>query len=203
LQLKYFLTLTLDPSKLEGGMCDPKFAVQYMRIVFNKFRVYLRRQYGQAPNYICVLEFTKAGAPHLHILLDRYIPQAWISHVWGTLGGGRICFIKQVRVQKVARYLSKYLTKELILSAPKRTRRITCARSIKLFPKFDSGIAWELLKSSIWWNMAEWRCRLGNRQSDLFRYITFNVDEQGFLKCFEVVWDACFSPPNGPLATSA
>lgn len=198
LQLKYFLTLTLDPSKLEGGMREAEFAVQYMRIVFNKFRVYLRRKYKEKPAYICVLEFTKKGVPHLHILIDRYIPQAWISNVWGTLGGGRICFIKQVKVHQVARYLSKYLTKELLLSAPKRTRRITCARAIKLFPKFHSGIAWELLKSSIWWNMAEWRCRIGNRQGDLFRYIGFDVDEQGFLKCFEVVWDDGYSRPKEP-----
>lgn len=66
------------------------------------------------------------------------------------LGGGRIVFIKQVTVRNVARYLSKYLTKELLLSAPKGTRRITTARSIKLFPKFDSGISWELIRESIW-----------------------------------------------------
>jgi hypothetical protein len=203
LQLKYFLTLTLDPSKLEGGMCEAEFAVQYMRKVFNKFRVYLRRQYGEPPNYICVLEFTQAGVPHLHILIDRYIPQAWISNVWASLGGGRVCFIKQVKVKHVARYLSKYLTKDLLLSAPKGTRRITCARSIKLFPKFVSDMTWELLKSSIWWNMAECRCRLGNRQEHLFRYITFDVDEQRFLKYFEVVSDIDFFPEKEPAALCA
>jgi hypothetical protein len=64
--------------------------------------------------------------------------------------GGRIVFIKRVTVRNVARYLSKYLTKELLLSAPKGTRRITTARAIKLFPKFQSDIAWALIKSSIY-----------------------------------------------------
>jgi hypothetical protein len=94
------------------------------------------------------LEFTQKGVPHLHILFDRYIPQKWISSTWDQLGGGRIVFIKQVTVANVSRYLSKYLTKELLLSAPKGTRRITTARSIKLFPKFNSGITWELIRES-------------------------------------------------------
>ena len=70
--LKYFLTLTLDPKKLE----HKKFAVPYLRVCFNKFRTALKRKYGEAPAYICVLEFTKAGIPHLHILLDRRVPQS-------------------------------------------------------------------------------------------------------------------------------
>ena len=119
--------------------------IPYLRKVFNKFREYLRRKYGTAPKFICVVELTQAGVPHLHILFDRYLPQAWISNVWSRLGGGRIVFIKRVTVLNVAKYLSKYLTKELLLSAPKGTRRITTARGIKLFPKFQSGIAWALI----------------------------------------------------------
>jgi hypothetical protein len=150
LQLKYFLTLTLDPKKLDGGAKNKNFAVPYLRLVFNKFREYLRREFNEPPKYVCILEFTKAGVPHLHVLFDRFIPQAWVSNVWASLGDGRIVDIRRVTIERVARYLSKYLTKELLLSAPKGSRRITTARSIKLFPKFNSGIAWELLKMSIW-----------------------------------------------------
>jgi hypothetical protein len=156
LDLRYFLTLTLDPKKLDNRA----FAVKHLRLSFNKFREYLRRQYGVAPKYVCIVEFTKAGLPHLHVLLDRYVDQRWISNTWATLGGGRIVDIRAVTINKVARYLSKYLTKELLLSAPKGTRRITTARGIKLFPKFNSGIAWELIKSTIWWLLAENRAQL-------------------------------------------
>jgi hypothetical protein len=182
LNLKYFLTLTLDPKKLE----HPKFAVPHLRLCFNKFREYLKRKYGVAPSFISVLEFTKAGVPHLHVLLDRYIEQRWVSSVWDKLGGGRIVFIKQVTVQKVSRYLSKYLTKELLLSAPKGTRRITCARSIKLFPKFDSDIAWELLKSSIWQMLAECRGRDYQLQPNLYEFISIEFDEEAYLKAFQL-----------------
>jgi hypothetical protein len=177
----------LDPRKV----ADKRHAVAYLRLCFNKFREYLKRKYGVAPSYICVVEFTQAGVPHLHILFDRYIPQAWISRVWNNLGGGRIVFIKQVTVQNVARYLSKYLTKELLLSAPKGTRRITTARSIKLFPKFNSGISWELIRESIWRLLEKCRMRgFSERQSDLFRFIAMQFDEEKYLKAFEIVEDA-------------
>jgi len=179
------LTLTLDPSKLKKG----ESAVRHLRRVFNKFREYLRRKYGVPPGYICVLEFTQAGIPHLHILFDRYSAQQWISKAWDRLGGGRIVFIKQVTVRHVARYLSKYLTKELLLSAPKGTRRITTARKIKLFPKFNSGIVWELLRESIWHLLMARRVAEFGLQLDLFRFIDMQFDEEGFLRAFELVED--------------
>ncbi len=188
LDLKYFLTLTLDPKKLE----HKKFAVPHLRLCFNKFREYLKRKYGKVPPYICILEFTQAGIPHLHILLDRYIPQAWISQTWAGLGGGKIVYIEQVTIANVARYLSKYLTKELILSAPKGSRRITTARSIKLFPKFDSGISWELLKSTIWWNLLESQMKDFEFQRSIFDgFISLDFDEEKFLKAFQI------HPPGG------
>lgn len=182
LNLRYFLTLTLDPKNVE----HPKSAVPHLRMCFNKFREYLKRKYGDAPSYICILEFTQAGMPHLHILLDRRIEQRWISQVWDRLGGGRIVFIKQVAVHRVARYLSKYLTKELLLSAPKGTRRITTARSIKLFPAFDSGIAWEVLKSSIWQMLSEERMRRWGLQANLYEFISIELDEDRYMKAFQL-----------------
>src|SRR5437868_10009810 len=51
LRLTRFVTLTLDPAKIDGP------AVPYLRECFSKFRVYLRRKYGESPQYIAVLEF--------------------------------------------------------------------------------------------------------------------------------------------------
>jgi len=185
LGLRYFLTLTLDPSKLR----DWENAVSYLRQVFNKFREYLRRHFRVVPNFICILEQTERGLPHLHILFDRYIEQRWISKTWDRLGGGRIVFIKQVTVRNVARYLSKYLTKELLLSAPKGTRRISTSRSIKLFPKYNSGISWELVRESIWQLLAAHRAASFRRQLDLFLSITMQFDEESFLMSFEFAED--------------
>jgi hypothetical protein len=186
LDLRYFLTLTLDQSKVK----NKRDQVKHVRLVFNRFREYLRRKYGQPPKFICILEFTQRGTPHLHILLDRYIPHQWISKTWDKLGGGKIVFIKRVTARNVSRYLSKYLAKDLLLSAPKGTRRITTSRSIKLFPKFNSGIVWKFLRESIWQQLVVHRAASRERQSDLFRYILLHLDEEDFLKAFELVVDA-------------
>ena len=71
MQLRRFVTLTLDPKRIEG---DP---VRYLNAVFAKLRVYLHRNYGVAPQYIRILEFQKNGNPHLHILIDRYIAREY------------------------------------------------------------------------------------------------------------------------------
>jgi hypothetical protein len=142
-QLNRFLTLTLDPRKISGS------PVRYLRRIFNKFRVYLLRKFGRSIKYIAVLEFQQNGNPHLHILVDRFIQQHWISQTWSALGGGRIVDIKFVDVHRISRYLSKYLTKELLLSAPPRSRRVTTSRGIHLIEKRVSEIPWRLLELSI------------------------------------------------------
>jgi hypothetical protein len=130
LKLRRLLTLTLDPKKLGGA--GP---VSYLRYCFAKFRIYLKRKYGEAPQYIAVLEFQKNGNPHLHILIDRFIDTRWIEAIWQRVGGGQQIDIKLVDLHRVSRYLSKYLTKEMLASAPKRSRRVTTSRGIKLLGK--------------------------------------------------------------------
>jgi hypothetical protein len=169
--LTRFLTLTLDPKKIQGN------SVSYLRGVFNKFRLYLRRKFGSPIKYIAVLEFQKSGIAHLHVLVDRFIPQNWISDSWSALGGGNIVDIRYVDVHRISRYVSKYLTKELLLSAPKRSRRVTTSRSLHLLPKKDSNGSWELFKVSIF--------HLFSRLSDLARDI--QVDEDGVLESFSCV----------------
>jgi hypothetical protein len=145
LQLNKFLTLTLDRSKLQG-----RDSVRYLNQTWAEFRVSLKRRFGTAPQYIRVLEFQKNGNPHFHILIDRYIPQRWVSQAWSAVGGGKMVDIRQVDLHRVSRYLSKYLTKELLMSAPKRSRRITTSRGIHLFEKTPRETRWEFLKESIW-----------------------------------------------------
>jgi hypothetical protein len=144
LALQRLLTLTLDPAKIEG---DP---VQYLNRLFAMLRVYLGRKYGASIQYIRILEFQKNGNPHFHILIDRYIPREWIQAAWVAVGGGRMVDVRHVDVHRVSRYLSKYLTKELLMSAPSRSRRVTTSRGIKLFEKKPTEFKWELLRVSIY-----------------------------------------------------
>jgi len=177
-KLTRFLTLTLDPAKIEG---DP---VPYLRVVFSKFRVYLHRKYNRPIKYIAVLEFHKSGVPHLHVLVDRYIPQAWISESWSALGGGNIVDIRQVDVHRIGHYLAKYLTKELLLSAPERSRRVTTSRSLHLNEKQPTETTWVMDKRSIFL-LYELLCRIA---SDV------QLDKEGFISSF-VVASGIDTPP--------
>lgn len=173
-QLNKFLTLTLDPKKITGN------PVRYLRKAFDKFRVYLRKyakEQGLTIKYICVLEFQKNGNPHLHILLNCCLPHEWISSSWSAVGGGFI-WITRVDVHRVSRYLSKYLTKELLLSAPLRSRRVTTSRSIHINEKQQTETTWELLRyciSKVYLNVV---------RSRTSRVLHIQLDEEGFLDLF-------------------
>ena len=139
-RLNVMLTLTLAGEKLNG-----EDSTRYINRIFGHFRTYLKRKLRRPPVYIRILEYQKNGNAHLHILLNGYIPQAWISDAWVSLGGGKIVDIRRVSMHKVSHYLSKYLTKQMLLSAPKRARRVTTSRGLKLNPKTLTEWSWNLV----------------------------------------------------------
>ena len=143
--LTRLLTLTLDPKTVPDGVDQ----IRYIRNVWRKFRVYLTRRFGRSVSYIAILELHQSGRPHLHILVNRYIPQSWISETWENLGGGRICHIERVTdIHRIGNYLAKYLTKTAILSVPPGARRYTTSRDIHLFEKVIAK-GWGVLSTSI------------------------------------------------------
>lgn len=164
--LRRFLTLTLDPAKIQG---EP---VRYLRGTFAKVRVYLHKRFGRAISYIAILEFQQNGTPHLHVLVDRYIPQPWIASAWQAVGGGRMVDIRYVDLHRVSCYLAKYLTKDLLMSAPPRSRRVTASQSICLYGKRAPDGTWRLLRASIFMIYHLERLRAGN----------FQWDEEGVLR---------------------
>lgn len=170
LKLRRLLTLTLDSQKVQGDR------VVHLRNAFNKLRTYWRRKFGVSPNYIAVLEFQQSGNPHLHILIDRFMEQAWLSAAWNSVGGGRIVDIRFVDLHRVSRYLSKYLTVDLFLSAPQGVRRVTCSRGIVLLNRSSKSHEWWLLKTTI-----------SHLYSRLFRFvIRLEYDKESILSSFAV-----------------
>jgi hypothetical protein len=99
-----------------------------------------------------VLEFQKNGNAHLHVLLGQYIPQAWLSGAWQSIGGGRMVDIRYVDVHRVSAYLSVYLAGEKVVHTlallPKRARIFTTSRSIVLWGKKKPS-GWRLRRADI------------------------------------------------------
>ena len=123
--------------------------MKYIKNTWNKFRVLLQREQGKSISFITVIEFQKNGYAHLHVLVDRYLHQKWVSGAWQAVGGGWMVDIRQVDVHRVSAYVSKYLTKEMILGRnDQKYRRYTTSRDIQLFEKPEKG-TWVMVKTPI------------------------------------------------------
>jgi hypothetical protein len=148
-RLQRFLTLHLDPEKIQG---EP---VAYLRGCFARLRTRWLRRYGEAPRYICVLEFQKNGNPHLHLLVDRFMWWQTILADWQEVGGGgfwinRVEFKDQHRVRG---YITKagYMTKDSCAAAAPGTRKVTASAGIELLgqSKECEWKAWVMHRCSI------------------------------------------------------
>ena len=120
-----FLTLTHLPKDGES----PQEALRRMRKDWHVLQRRLQRANSHTSlRYLLVVEWTGAGFPHFHILLNsRYLPQRTISRMWREIHGAPIVDIRRVRQPKrAAKYLAKYLSKHTEL--PPRLRRWSCSR---------------------------------------------------------------------------
>ncbi len=112
-------------------------------------RVYLRRFLGRNVEFVLVVELHASGIAHLHVLLDSYIPQRWLSQAWQAVGGGKIVDIRWVDVHRTSAYLSKYLTDLSLVKIPAGTRRFSSSKGIALWPKKPERSGWWLSDRSI------------------------------------------------------
>jgi hypothetical protein len=106
-QYTKFVTLTLAEND-----SDRDRMIHRLNYFFKK----LRKQLGKKTPYTYVLEQQKRGAYHAHVILylDDYIPQRWLSQVWRY---GRVDIRKLRNATDTARYVMKYITKEVIGNA--------------------------------------------------------------------------------------
>ena len=137
------LTLTLDPKKIKGE------AYTHLNESWRKLREAFRRKFKASISFIAVNEYQKNGMPHKHVLVDRYIHQKWVKNKWKKLGGGHQVDIRRIKNEDdPARYICKYLTKDVLINAPKGRKRVTTSRDIKLREKVDTG-EWELVEAEL------------------------------------------------------
>ena len=99
------LTLTIPPQATIGD------GLAVINAGFNRLMTRIRRRYPRIM-YLKVLEFQKATqSPHFHLLVNRYIPQAWLAENAEQCGLGRICDIRATSPGGARQYVLKYLKK--------------------------------------------------------------------------------------------
>jgi hypothetical protein len=125
LQWKSMLTLTFDACSFhQRGLYTKQAKARYAYECWKHFRARMwkpviiagrMRQYKF--KYLMTIEWTKLGNPHLHIMVDRFLPKQVVSRFWTESGGGpvmRFRYVANVGQNKHAvRYTLKYVTKAL------------------------------------------------------------------------------------------
>jgi len=100
-----FLTLTIRP---QGSIPQ---GLLHINRSWNRLRINLTRKLGKV-KYFRVLEpQSRTKMPHFHILLNKYVPAAWLNTAVTQAGFGPIYKIKDVRNEHVFYYVLKYFRK--------------------------------------------------------------------------------------------
>jgi len=125
-ELRRFLTLTVDPQAAPEGERH-----RYLTERFNALRTELSDRYDGL-SYVWFREEQESGNPHLHLLVDRFLPQDELSHLADRVGLGRVVDIRRVSARNAAKYATKYLTKGAMADLPKGIRRYGSSADIDL-----------------------------------------------------------------------
>lgn len=134
--MRRLLTLTLDPATAPDSL-EEKHA--YLTERWNALRTELTDRYGSI-SYIWVREEGEEGHPHLHIIINRYLPQEWLARTWAELGGGEVVDIRRLdSVENAAHYVGKYLTKNAFSGLPDGSRRYGSSQDISLDVRGGGG----------------------------------------------------------------
>lgn len=134
------LTLTIEPqATIEQGL-------ELINTGFNRLMTRIRRKYPRIM-YLKVLEFQKkTQSPHFHLLVNRYIPQAWLAQNAAECGLGRICDIRATSPGGARQYVLKYLKKGF---SDEEALEALLSRKGRRF-SFSRGFPNEA-KTAIWW----------------------------------------------------
>lgn len=106
-----FITLTVNPHWFDSPEERARRLVAAWRLVRRRF---LKLHPKATIEFMAVIEKTKLGEPHLHIVQrGAFISQKWLSAQMQELIGAKIVDIRYIRSKaKVAEYVSKYVGKE-------------------------------------------------------------------------------------------
>lgn len=117
--VRRFITLTMQSSTATTTEAQLDSMNAAFRLLWKRIK---RRKGNAARGYVKVIEFTRAGTPHLHVAADcGYLPQTWLSEQWRELTGNPIVDIRAVASTRgLARYLAKYLSKSTQTAAHRR-----------------------------------------------------------------------------------
>lgn len=105
-----FITLTIRIGEFDSVECEARRLVEAWRLIRQRAK---RERLADKIEFLAVIELTKRGHAHLHILARcPYIEQQWLSDRMREYAGSPIVDISQVKSRRDAsRYVAKYMSK--------------------------------------------------------------------------------------------
>ena len=134
-EMRRFLTLTVD----RRAPATREEQHEYITDRWNALRTELRDRYPDL-SYLWVRhEGDERDRPHLHLLVDRYLPQSELSLLAERVGLGRVVDIRRVNARNAAHYISAYLGRGALSFLPKGSRRYGSSADVDLDPRNPGG----------------------------------------------------------------
>lgn len=134
-EVRRFLTLTLDP---ETAPASQEEQHRYLTERFNALRTELNDRYDGL-SYVWVREEGESDNPHLHLVVDRYLPQNELSALSRRVGLGEVVDIRRIDARNMAKYLTKYLAKGSMADLPSGANRYGSSSDITLNVRGGGG----------------------------------------------------------------
>ena len=134
-EMRRFLSLTVD--RRAPATNEEKH--EYITDRWNALRTELRDRYEDL-SYLWVRhEGDERDRPHLHLLVNRYLPQAELSQLAERVGLGSVVDIRRVDARNAAHYISAYLGRGALSFLPKGSRRYGSSADVDLDPRNPGG----------------------------------------------------------------
>lgn len=166
-----FITLTVSPKEDEtpAERCSA-LSKAWRTVVARAKRKYKIKKLP----YFVVVEATKAGEPHLHILARlKWIDQRWLSDQMRALTGAPIVDIRRIRHRNVAAaYVAKYIGK-----APGKfgtSKRYWQSKGYRLDAKEEKPI--DRWTGAEYWIERQWLSKVGIMYEELGRNVVWDYN---------------------------
>ena len=131
-RLRFLLRNVADTMEYEVGLTYPKEFPKDGLVVKQHFHKLRMRLNYRGYKHIWVLEFQKRGAPHFHLLINKYISEEELAKMWFTIvssgdikhlsRGVHVGFIRSK--DKMASYFITYITKQDQKQVPQEYKNV-------------------------------------------------------------------------------
>jgi len=135
-ELRRLLTLTISP---DSAPPTTEAQHEYITERFNALRTELNDRYEDLTYVWIRHEGDEHGRPHLHLLVDRYLPQGELAMLSERVGLGEVVDIRRVNARNAAKYLTSYLGKGTLANLPKGLRRYGSSADVDLAVRGGDG----------------------------------------------------------------